>query len=303
VSTFGRYVATFDISYKDDRFLLNQGTDAVKEYTLHYRYVFWLIPWIPIVWVLLSLVGVFLLVLLWRWFGVVQRKRVHSEVHEVQAGESLQQIAIIHGIDVRTLIRFNALRWPFEMNPGEYLLIPHYDQPRSSLWYGLKTGASEMLGGFWSKILVVKVFKKQPKVSQLVLVASSSSPSKTDKPVKTEMSLELEKLIVDEGDTIYDVASFAGTSWDVIASINHLKPPYRLIPGEEILAPRKVELPIEEVTVIVEKEEIIVAPKKTVAKEPIAKKATTKKIVQSKSKRQTKRSTVAKRTIKKKSSK
>ena len=55
---------------------------------------------------------------------------------------------------------------------------------------------------------------------------------------KLDESMEI--LVAEKGDTITDVAEFAGISLDKLIDLNNLKPPYRLRVGQELIVPKEV---------------------------------------------------------------
>lgn len=83
---------------------------------------------------------------------------------------------------------------------------------------------------------------------------------------------ELEPVVIEKGDTIKDVASFAEVSVQEVIVINHLRWPYRLKENQELMIPVKKEI------IIVDKKEYV---KKTVKR----KAKSTKKQVKSKKKK------------------
>ena len=56
-----------------------------------------------------------------------------------------------------------------------------------------------------------------------------------------------EVLIAEQGDTIYDIAEFAGISVEEVIQLNSLRPPYRLRTGQEVLVPIKQSKPKRQV--------------------------------------------------------
>ncbi len=229
VPAFGRFVASFDINYKDGRSFFN-STDP-EAYKIHYNYVFWVVPWGLVAIGGLFILGLILLWLLFRWFSVINRKRVPTEIYKVQSGDTLGTVAVAHGISAKSLVRFNALSWPFELLPGDYLLIPQTGAPKKSFWSGVKES-------FKRKRKTV-----QPIVSGEIKPMSGLPPRVVPKalpPVATET------LIVEEGDTIEDVATFANVPILTIAKLNGLKAPFNLTTGQEIFVPiqtKKIEIP------------------------------------------------------------
>jgi LysM repeat protein len=218
VPAFGRYVATFDINYRDNR---TQFSDTSPDaYKVHYEYVFWLVPWGILAWIAVVLLGILLLWLIWRWFSIVNRKRMPTEIYQVKAGDTLGSVAAKHDISAKTLVRFNALAWPFELKPGEYLLVPIMGAPKKSFLAGIKDS-----------------FKRKPRAQKAV-----SKNSMADLPptvvAKMVPPVDTEALVVEDGDTIEDVAAFAGVSILTIAKINGLKAPFELKEGQELFVPK-----------------------------------------------------------------
>jgi len=204
---FGRFVANFRIHYGEKDY---KGEYVKDEYT-DVGYVFWIIPWIKILIGLGILILLYFLRNLWLWLTIQQRLSTKTKKHPVKKGENLSIIANLYNVNVKKIAKFNLLKWPYDLQEGDILLIP----------LGLMTKAERLV----------------------------------DKSIKTnqKISIKLEPVIVESGDTVRNVAEFADTTVKEIIEINHLHWPYRLKADQELLIPVKMKLTSPQKKKIIEK--------------------------------------------------
>jgi len=192
--SFGRFIADFRIHYGEKDF---KGAYVVDEY-IDVQYVFWIIPWIKILIGLGILVLLYFLRNLWLWLTIQQRLNIKTKKHIIKKGENLSIIANLYNISAKKIARFNLLKWPYDLQEGDILLIP----------LGVMTKAERLAG----------------------------KSTKTD----PEISIKLESVIVESGDTVRNIAEFANTTVKEIIELNHLRWPYRLKADQELLIPIQV---------------------------------------------------------------
>ncbi|MEA1909723.1 MAG: LysM peptidoglycan-binding domain-containing protein [Patescibacteria group bacterium] len=117
---FGRFVADFRVHYGDRDF----NNEWVDDEYIDVVYTFWLIPWMLIAW---WLIGLFVLLFIYRiflWLRVRQRLNTKTVEHKVKKGETLTTIARKYDVDAKRVARFNMLKWPYDIFPGDILLVP-----------------------------------------------------------------------------------------------------------------------------------------------------------------------------------
>ncbi len=229
---FGRFVAHFDIHLGEREQVDEDGSKTMlPDEVLTARYVFWIFPWTEL---LVLLIIIFILHLLrsaWLYWIIVQRMRIKTKVYTVAKGDTLMKVSSKLGIDPRVLAKFNLVRWPYELRPGDKLLVP----------VGKHTGAEWRISHsslftdreFWLTIFGHLFKRKTPQL----LADQASGRGITGSKVR-----EFTTLVADKGDTIGDVADFAGISVRELAKHNSLKPPYILKAGQELRIP-KAKLP------------------------------------------------------------
>ncbi len=209
---FGRFVVDFRIHYGEEDF---QGNYIKDEYQ-DVRYVFWLIPWMTILWWLIGLALLLLVRKFWLWIMIRQRLNTKTLEHRVKKGETLTMIASIYEVNPKKIAKFNLLKWPYDLMAGDILLIPQgqltkeerrgksVTPPNLPLYKGRRGGVS------------FPIMTKG-------LVGMTESG--------------LEPVIAEAGDSVKTVAEFVGVSERDIIALNHLKWPYRLSAGQELLVP------------------------------------------------------------------
>jgi LysM repeat protein len=90
----------------------------------------------------------------------------------------------------------------------------------------------EVLTGLMANMFKRKAVSNVSRKMQGGITATNKSVATTAKPVDYEI------LIAEKGDTIEDIADFAGIKPSVIIKLNNLKAPYRLKNGQEIRVPK-----------------------------------------------------------------
>ena len=215
---FGRFVVDFRVHYGEKDF----KNEYVKDEYQDVRYVFWIIPWMTILW---GAMGILLLLFIrkfWVWILIKQRLNIKTKQHTVKKGDTLSGISQFHGVDAKKIAKFNLLKWPYDLRVGDVLLIP----------YGKLTKAER-------KSLSPQEIKK--------ITDSSTSLRMTKGAVRMTKGAVgmtnsgLEAVIIEAGDKVKDVADFAGVIPKEIIRINQLRWPYRLRSGQELFIPVKVE--------------------------------------------------------------
>jgi len=287
VPWFGRFVADFEINYKDNRTLFSEDVKPGQTFTINKRYVFWILPYRAMAYVLLLILLLIIIRLAWQWLIVAHRRRVPTFVYTVKEGDTLTKISQETGISAKTIARFNLLTWPYDLEPGEKLLIPIAGGKLRPLKEGFKkqtitvivekgdtlddvvefTGISKATIIRYNKLkapyrlrkgqrLEVPVFEEKeeppkarpprptgpaakPPKAELEPPEEKSKKIKKTSPKKMEKFApsEVEEVVVEKGDTITDVAEFAGTNWETVAELNNLEPPYVLKPGQKLIVP------------------------------------------------------------------
>ncbi|MFA5270355.1 MAG: LysM peptidoglycan-binding domain-containing protein [Patescibacteria group bacterium] len=253
---FGRYVAKFRLHYGEKDF---KGQYVKDEY-IDATYVFWIIPWLKL---LLWLGLVILLLLLrnmWLWMVIRGRLNTRAKKHKVKKGETLTMIGQLYNVHPKRIARFNLLKWPYELSVGDILLIPqgqmsgleraalgqewqaHYqaEQRRAMLtdvrmvasWFGKLRHRRQVAGKTATNRHSGKVRFTEPH-------PESYDPGQARMTKGGIPMVATETLIAEQGDTIYDIAKFAGIGIEEIVKLNQLRPPYRLRAGQEVVVPIK----------------------------------------------------------------
>ncbi len=266
---FGRFVADIRLHYGEKDF---KG-EYVKDEYIDVRYVFWIIPWLKFLWFIGLIIVLIFVRNLWLWLLIQSRLNTRTKKHKVKKGETLTVIGRLYNVHPKRIAKFNLLKWPYELNIGDILLIP---QGRMS------KRERETLGAEWNAYYHVeqrKVWLTDLKFMGALLGRicfrrrageaitfgchpgpagqrpSSDSGSRPGFRIPTTLKLRragksgmtkgigqpmpTEVLIAEQGDTIYDIAEFAGISIQEIVRLNNLRPPYRLRTGQEVLVPIK----------------------------------------------------------------
>jgi LysM repeat protein len=225
---FGRFVADFTFHIPErDQINKDLTHTLLPEMVLHKKYIFWILPWTEILYALIFLFIAYLLRSVWLYYLIVNRLKTKTDIYTVKDGDTLTKIAARLGSDPRVLAKFNLLRWPYELKPGEKLLIP-IGKLRGPEWQdrlqqvlGHRTILGKAFGHLFGRRNTHEISKRMQGV------------------ISTDKNEAAEVLIADRGDTIDDVAKFAGVSAEEIIRLNHFRPPYRLRAGQEVLVPKR----------------------------------------------------------------
>lgn len=208
---FGRFVADFRVHYGEKDF---EGKYVKDEYQ-DVKYVFWLIPWMTILW---SIIAILLLIFIrkfWIWILIKQRLNTKTKEHTVKKGETLSAIAKLYGIDAKKIAKFNLLKWPYDLLAGDILLIPQ----------GKMTKEEQKLNDNTPPPSIRPSMRGADGAGILPLVRGGVG------------GVGLEAVIAEAGDTVKTVAEFAGVSAKEIIMINKLKWPHKLRVGQELFIP------------------------------------------------------------------
>ena len=224
---FGRFVANFTFHLPAREQVNKDRTKTqLPEIVITKRYVFWVFPLTEILYLLIALFVVYLLRSVWLYYLIVNRLKTKTTIYTVVAGDTLTKIASKMSADPRILAKFNLLRWPYEVKPGEKLLIP-VGKLQKSEW---QERLQQVLG---HRNIIIKA------VTHFFSRRNTHEISKRMQGIiSTDKNLAAEVVIVDRGDTIEDVAQYAHISIETIIRLNHLRPPYRLRAGQELLIPK-----------------------------------------------------------------
>ncbi len=230
---FGRFVAKFTFHVGEyEQINKDLTTTQLPDKTFTARYVFWIIPWVEIIYLLITILILYLLRSAWLYVLITKRLQVKTKIHRVQKGDTLINVATEFGVDPTVITKFNLLRWPYELHVGEDLLIP-YGRLSQQEWkaeYANLMSRREFLNGIFSHW-----FSK----SNVHLITQRIKGYIG----RNKLLGNTELVLIEKGDTIGDVAKFAKTSIETIIKLNYLKPPYRLQAGQELLIPKKNKPP------------------------------------------------------------
>ena len=113
-------MADFRVHYGEEDF---KG-EYVKDEYQDIQYVFWLIPWLTMLWWLIGLALLLLVRKFWLWIVIRQRLNTKTIKHQVKKGETLTSIADIYEVSPKKIAKFNLLKWPYDLLAGDVLLIP-----------------------------------------------------------------------------------------------------------------------------------------------------------------------------------
>ncbi|MBN2585274.1 LysM peptidoglycan-binding domain-containing protein [Patescibacteria group bacterium] len=262
--TFGRYVADFRLHYGEKDF---KG-EYVKDEYIDVRYVFWIIPWLKLLWFIGFVILLLLIRNLWLWLLIQNRLNTRTKKHKVKKGETLLTISQLYGVHPKKLAQFNLLKWPYQLNVGDILLIPqgqmnkreraamgkewneYYRTEQRKIWSSDIKFIGRWLGRLRFRRRGEVVPPRHPEPTGQRPSSDSGSrpgfrgPGRAGKPGMTKgvgqpMVVATEILIAEKGDTIYDISEFSGVSIEEIAQLNRLRPPYRIRAGQEIVVPLK----------------------------------------------------------------
>jgi len=220
----GRFRANFTVHTGEAIQVNEDGTKTtLPDVTFERSIVFWLFPW---GWFFLwigVLAVLYFLRLIWIYLLIRGRLKVKSEVYTVKKGDTLTEIAEKKGVSPKAIARYNLMRWPYDLRAGDKLLIPVGILSREE-WRekGLRQELSQR----------IKRVARQPFPKG---VHTPHAPGKVREAIAKR---ELLTVIVEKGDTLKDVANFAGVSVAVIKRHNpQLKSPYKLKAGQKLVVP------------------------------------------------------------------
>jgi len=233
---FGRFVADFNIHLGEYTQTNKDGTTTIlPDEVIPVRYVFWIFPWLELLYLLVFLLIMYVIRSIWLYIIVVKRLKTKTEIYTVKKGDTLTQVARKLGIDAKMLAKFNMLAWPYELTPGDHLLIP-VGVLSSQEWRAKEKEIirdGEIMGGIFGHFLFPR--KSMHKVAGKL--------DKASKPAETKIDLKnTQTVVVEEGDTIEDVAKFAKTTVKKLVEMNRLEQPYTLEDGQELIIPIKAKL-------------------------------------------------------------
>ncbi len=221
---FGRFVADFAIHLGERKQINEDGTETMlPDEIINARYVFWVLPWIEIIYLAIIIFLLYLLRSLWLYLVIVRRLKTKTKLYTAVKNDTLTKIASKFGVDPRVLAKFNMMRWPYEVRAGDRLLIP-VGRMVGAEWHTRRRdilSSRDIMGGILGHLFRRRSVRKL-----------------TDK-FGGEAREDIATVIVERGDTIQDVAKFAGTSIETIAELNNLRLPYRLRTGCELFIPKK----------------------------------------------------------------
>ncbi len=253
----GRFVTDIRLHYGEKDF----KNEFVKDEYQDVKYVFWLIPWIELLWIFVTLMLILFIRKFWVWILIRQRLNTKTKQHTVKKGETLSGIANLYNADAKKIARFNLLKWPYDLLAGDILLIPSGQMTKEEKAYqkAHPEPQARHLGLLASRQGTImgqlqNLFRHHP---QITSPSSSGLParrsfsavgtrgSRPGFPIESGMtkgvsgmtSNALEPVIVEAGDTLKTVAEFAGVTPKEIIALNKLNWPYKLRAGQELLIP------------------------------------------------------------------
>ena len=267
----GRFVANFRIHYGEKDF---KG-EYVKDEYQDIRYVFWLLPsWLTIAWWVGIIFLLFLMRKFWLWVIVRQRMNTKTAKHTIRKGETLTIIANIHAVDAKKIAKFNLLKWPYDLQVGDVLLIPAGQMTKEEKAYQkahpeLQTRHLDLLSASKQGILMGQLQNLFRRRSNIPIRHSGEPPgrlqNRTDQSDSVRQLAEsqddglsgrndntppilplvrggvggvgIEPVIIEVGDTVKTVAEFAGVTPQEIIALNKLNWPYKLRAGQELFIP------------------------------------------------------------------
>lgn len=222
---FGRFVANYELHLGEREQVNEDGTKTIlPDEVIKARYVFWIFPWIEVIYLIVIIFFLYLLRTFWLYIIVINRLKTKTEIYTVAKGDSLTAIGSKLGINPRILVKFNLIPWPYEVHPGDKLLIPT-GKYTGREWHGRVIDMvkdQNIWAGIWGHL-----FRKR-NVYKLTYKHIQISGQAASKP---------RTVIVEGGDTIEDVADFLGVDKEEVIKANHLRPPYRLKAGQELKVP------------------------------------------------------------------
>ena len=141
--------------------------------------------------------------------------------YTVRSGDTLYSIAWRFEIDPNKLAQWNQLVSPDLIHPGQRLhtRAPRYDQPYSQQYAPQNDQSGLQVPGF------------RPQVAAIAPESQRTSPTPIEKPEPQRVARVTTYRVV-PGDTIYSLARKRAMSVDEFASMNGLKKPYTIYPGQ-----------------------------------------------------------------------
>ncbi|MCP8616046.1 LysM peptidoglycan-binding domain-containing protein [Salirhabdus salicampi] len=143
-------------------------------------------------------------------------------IHVVQRGESLWQIAQRYGVPIQQLVEVNDLPSPDQLLVGQAIIVPtehnHIVQPGESVWniaqqYGLTIDA-----------LLVENQLDDPNVIQ---------PGQV-------LRVPVSQHVVQSGETLWRISRSYSVPFQTLANMNRLTNPSLIRPGQRLIVPRRV---------------------------------------------------------------
>ncbi|GAB1421821.1 hypothetical protein MASR2M15_20120 [Anaerolineales bacterium] len=183
-------------------------------------------------------------------FVLAQEVPTTLQVHVVQKGENLYQIAQAYGVSLQEVATFNQLVDPSNIKVGQRILIPqstiaqaivHIVQPGETL----KTIADR----YSVSVAYLTELNQIPNANQIYpgqeimildTVNTALSPTNNEAAtVITEVPMISESIIhvVRPGETTFRIAEIYKSSVNVIANANHLADPTQIFVGQKLVIP------------------------------------------------------------------
>ncbi|MCW5879659.1 MAG: LysM peptidoglycan-binding domain-containing protein [Anaerolineae bacterium] len=160
--------------------------------------------------------------------------------HTVRPGEWVNQLAQRYGVSPQAIINANNLRPPsYIIYPGQVLCIPQGTPPPPpgqcqtytvrpgdtlssiAVRYGTTWQALAALNGIPSPYII--------RPGQVLRVPPCNNPPPPPGQCRT--------YTVQRGDTLSSIAVRHGTTWQALAALNHIPPPYTIFPGQVLRVP------------------------------------------------------------------
>lgn len=224
----GRFVANFKFHLGEHTQYNKDGTTILlPDEIIEARYVYWIVPGVEILYLVFFVLIMYLLRSLWLYLVISRRLRTKTKMYKIIKNDTLTGIAAKFGADPRVLAKFNMMKWPYEVKVGENLLVPIGrmigDEWKSQT--GTMLGDKEIMGGIFGHL-----FRRRSLHHMTRKFMGDSVTKKLDD--------NMEILVAEKGDTITDVAEFAGIGLDKLIELNNLRPPYRLRVSQELIVPK-----------------------------------------------------------------
>lgn len=154
--------------------------------------------------------------------------------HEVQAGESLLEIAAIHGTSAEAIVDANGLRNANDLAAGQLLVIPDGPAPPPEPAGPISPGdVPGWIVDEWRRVASELVASRGDAVSEAPL----DTPPVADPGPSTTLGDTGRRHVVAPGDVLGSIAERHGVGLSELIAANNLADPDRLAVGDELIIP------------------------------------------------------------------